>query len=113
MPILCAAQAQDVSFVEQTSTYVTNTDNFCRTLFSQAYIAPVSFSTYGLFYKTPKIDYDRGIGHKAVLLLFAYGSKGCSEVSIDTLVEYKVDPSLIYCMMWATSLNPSHRHWDK
>jgi len=101
---LCAAQAQDVSFVEQRVHCNEHSINFVE-LIQQAYIARVSLSTTG-FYKTPKIDYDRGIGKGRPFFYFAYGAS-CSEVSIDTLSgEYKVERVDILHDV-GTSLNPA------
>ena len=101
---LCAAQAQDVSFVEQRVHCNEHSINFVE-LIQQAYIARVSLSTTG-FYKTPKIHYDRGMGKGRPFFYFAYGAS-CSEVSIDTLSgEYKVERVDILHDV-GTSLNPA------
>ncbi|MDR3518326.1 MAG: xanthine dehydrogenase molybdopterin binding subunit [Azospirillaceae bacterium] len=60
------------------------------TLVSQAYLARVPLSATG-FYRTPKIHWDRAVGHGRPFLYFVYGA-AISEVTVDTLTgEYRVD----------------------
>jgi xanthine dehydrogenase large subunit len=59
-------------------------------LIASAYMSRVQLSAAG-FYKTPKVNWDRGSGRGHPFFYFAYGA-AVSEVSIDTLSgEYLVD----------------------